>query len=1483
MGRASIIKIIPRILLITVIFILACALLAYGLLWLPGVQQKIKDIALTELMKKTGNRMSIGNIQLRPFNSLVLKQVYVEDLKGDTLLYADHFSGNFSLLELLNSRLLITGVDVKDFEIFVSKDSVDSDFNFNFFVEAFASEDTTTKSESNLVIQIENISLENGNVSYHIHAEEKTPGIFNPNHIVVQDLSAKIDLNSIDPEKLDITIHSLLFQEQSGLGIRDLSGELTSSDKKIQLKDLFLQLNDSEPIKGNAEIDYSGSDISRLAEAAAYSISIGTEGLNLNDLQAFYPLFKNASTPLVFEGKITGKLPEINIESIRIDYGSHLSLAGKARLSDYEKWQSSPLELDIERLVTNAKGIDECIQLTGNNMSVQNMFQAGNVRLSGTAAGSLPELVLDLEAGLPKGVLKLTGTGGYDYDSGDSKFDAELISKGTYLNALLKNMPIGLANLTLKAKGNISGNGRMNIAARTAINQLGYGKYVFNRITGAVNYINDSITINAVSRDLNFPLTLAGYYNMRPKVPTAEVEARLTHVKPQAAGLLPIEGDPDISGRVFAKTTGIDPENMQAQVRIDSLQLKMKVDSLSYDSISQNTISLFYLAGKDREKKVQIDSEILSGNVSGSFSLDMIGQSLINTLAVYLPAMFESKTQRTHAPAEINASLNLKNTTEIARLFRLPVDFPEPATMYVSYREQSDAINLHSDIPVIRTGEMQIRDIHLALDMDSLKKEPELTLSGKRTAPADTLVASLRARLLKENNIGIGLNVLNNSAGLNMEGSITGNVELSSIDTAAMPAIRVNLDPSEIKVNDSIFTLQPSQLTILNEYYAVNNFKISLSENEFFEAQGVISKNEEDSLTLNLSHVQLGNLLKILKYDIGVEGEANGRVVLNRLLTSPRIFTRGLSVNGISVYTNPVGDLNLSSLWNSERQAVFFKAELTQSNNYTSSIAGYAVPEKDSLSVRANLNMLQLEWIDPMVRDFLFGLKGALDGNIHIQGKMSNPELLGVIRAKEVGFGINMTGVSYSIDDSISISPGQISFSKFTIKDETGSNAVINGKVNYQSFSSFKPNINVKVQNLLVVNNPTQTDSLFYGTLRISGNIDVTGSEKEILAKMTLNNSGGKSRLFVKIPDEYIGAEEYTSVTFINPNDSIEELQHERNAPPPPASSGSLPLRLQLLLSVDHNLTAGAVINPATKDVAYVTGGGKIDFTYNMANGDMNLLGDYRVEDGQCSISIKNITKKTFKVQEGGTVTFVGDPMATSFDVTAIYSLRTALSTLDQAFMENTARIPVNCLVSVSGNLDKMDINYDIELPTAGEEAQRKIDGLLYTDELKMKQIAYLLVVGTFLPISSTETQSFGNNLWTMLASNQINNLLSGVLGDNWSIGTELHADDNDMSNLEMDVNVSTRLFNDRLTINGNFGYNNSAAASENFTGDFDIQYKLTKSGDVVLKVYSITNQQLYEQVQSPVTQGLGVTYRKEAKTFKGLFDKIKNLFRRRK
>ncbi len=67
---------------------------------------------------------------------------------------------------------------------------------------------------------------------------------------------------------------------------------------------------------------------------------------------------------------------------------------------------------------------------------------------------------------------------------------------------------------------------------------------------------------------------------------------------------------------------------------------------------------------------------------------------------------------------------------------------------------------------------------------------------------------------------------------------------------------------------------------------------------------------------------------------------------------------------------------------------------------------------------------------------------------------------------------------------------------------------------------------------------------------------------------------------------------------------------------------------------------------------------------------------------------------------------------------------------------------------------------------------------------------------------------------------------------------------------------LSSRLLDNRLLINGNFGYRDRATSQSTFVGDFDIEYLLNKNGNLRLKAYNHFNDQNYYLRSALTTQG---------------------------
>ena len=87
-----------------------------------------------------------------------------------------------------------------------------------------------------------------------------------------------------------------------------------------------------------------------------------------------------------------------------------------------------------------------------------------------------------------------------------------------------------------------------------------------------------------------------------------------------------------------------------------------------------------------------------------------------------------------------------------------------------------------------------------------------------------------------------------------------------------------------------------------------------------------------------------------------------------------------------------------------------------------------------------------------------------------------------------------------------------------------------------------------------------------------------------------------------------------------------------------------------------------------------------------------------------------------------------------------------------------------------------------------------------------------------------------------------------------------------------MEVALSTQLLNDRMIINGNVDIAGNQTDANNMIGDFDVEYKITKSGKFRVKAYHRTNDNRIDLI-SPHTQGIGLFYRQEFDTLEELLN----------
>ncbi|WP_051155379.1 translocation/assembly module TamB domain-containing protein [Winogradskyella psychrotolerans] len=111
----------------------------------PWGQGIIVDKAVSYVSDKTRTKVAIEKLFITFDGDIQLDGLYLEDKKGDTLVYSKSLEANMPLIKMISGNGI--GVDALDWDGLranvIRKDSIEG-YNFQFLIDAFASTDTTT-------------------------------------------------------------------------------------------------------------------------------------------------------------------------------------------------------------------------------------------------------------------------------------------------------------------------------------------------------------------------------------------------------------------------------------------------------------------------------------------------------------------------------------------------------------------------------------------------------------------------------------------------------------------------------------------------------------------------------------------------------------------------------------------------------------------------------------------------------------------------------------------------------------------------------------------------------------------------------------------------------------------------------------------------------------------------------------------------------------------------------------------------------------------------------------------------------------------------------------------------------------------------------------------------------------------------------------------------------------------------------------------
>lgn len=543
----------------------------------------------------------------------------------------------------------------------------------------------------------------------------------------------------------------------------------------------------------------------------------------------------------------------------------------------------------------------------------------------------------------------------------------------------------------------------------------------------------------------------------------------------------------------------------------------------------------------------------------------------------------------------------------------------------------------------------------------------------------------------------------------------------------------------------------------------------------------------------------------------------------------------------------------------------------------------YPLKPESGLDLNIDAHELNLKFLEYYMSSIANDIKGRGTGKVHFYGKFKGLNLDGAVMTN-ASMKFDILNTRFAINDTIHLAPTGLTFKNMRIADVEGHQGTMNGYLRFQHFKDLSYRFEIQTNNMLVMNTKESPDMPFYGTIYGTGNAMLTGNAAQGL-DVNVAMTTDRNTSFTYINGNVASAANSQFIKFVDKTprrvvrdsvqiDDYDDLLLKRQLS---EKEQDTDIRLNILADVTPDATVRIVMDPIAGD--YITGKGTGNIRTEFYNkGDVRMFGNYRISQGVYKFSLQEVIRKDFVIKDGSTINFNGALLDANMDIQASYTVNSAsLNDLipDASTVIQQPNVRVNCIMNLSGVLLQPTIKLGIELPNERDEIQSLVRNYISTEEQMNMQILYLLGVGKFY---TEDVRRENQNAYVMTSvlsstlSGQLNNALSRIFEtNNWNIGTNLSTGDKGWTDVEFEGILSGQLLNNRLLINGNFGYRDNPLANTNFVGDFEAEWLITRSGDIRLKAYNETNDRYYTKTNL-TTQGVGIMYKKDFNKWSDLF-----------
>lgn len=1446
--------------------LLALPFLLSVLVLIPAVQTLVVQYFTTQLSASLGTEISLRRVHFVPFKRVVVNDLLVRDLNADTLLFIPSFHASVDSFSIKQRQVYLHRIALTDPLLNVHKvDSVD--YNFSFLTNQFFKGQSRSDSLNWKIFPTSVVFARGkGNV-----------GLYRPNEedFHLEDFNLKITKIIYHPDSISFNLSQFSFKERSGLQLNNAVAKVDASDKWLMVR----------------KLDMSGNKSSLIIDSLLVDVSRQSTGMNFYDNSRFHadvtllrlaPSDFNRLTlnkwhltkDLSFSGVISGSPGNLKARQVLLGFGDDTSMKASIDLNGLPDLRNSFLFFDIKDLTTNPADILLIASATRSTPIElpDAMMEMGVVAYRGNITGFMNDLVAYGRLNSDYGTVR-TDLGIRWKEDNKIYFAGGVNTSQFRLGKLLKNEEdMGNLSLSVLVSGSYLNENEFFTYLDGKVGSVNIKGYDYKNIqlSGLVNPRRFDGRVNM--NDVNGQLEFMGKIDYASPMPQFAFEANGLDLNVEQLGIYPKLKNGLLSFGLSAYFTGETIDDVIGGVSLTDLSLKGIDRSLMVDSIMVD------IERQENLKTIILRSDMLEGSLTGLYSFKDLGAELQQQLSGISPSFKRNKSQhRIERDNIFDVELRYHNAGSFVKFFYPDFSVADEGAITGRLDSQNDYLDLLCHIGDVSYKELSAKEMELHL------------CNGEKGE--DKAHLNLRARELSLPFAGVLQNVSLQQY-LNSDSLVTNmfwnNWESKSNSGAIYTTTRferkhdglhtiVNILPSRVMVADTLWKMPASVVRLSPGAVSVDDFRYYHNDIGI-RINGVASDREEDKLQLDISKIDVAKLLNTAhSTSYSLQGTLNATIAAARIMKEP-IVDGYAELRDLVVNNDSLGILQVNSVWRPEEKAVMLDVSLGRNNQKFLGGGGGLYYGLNKMDLNFAADQLPVGFLNFYLSHIIQNIKGNTSGKIRLAGDLSSPGLSARMKLNPSTFDVGLLKTSYVVSDSVVLVPDRMIFKNMKVADKYKNQGVFSGSIGHNNFSDMDYDLRIDVKQMLALDTKEQDNSDYYGTVFADGIVKVIGKTSDIYIDISGKSMPGST---FNVPlDDKSEAIENNFIRFASASGTKDVTQNNDYQ----MSHSAMDLNFDIEVTPDAKISV--IFDGKNGDLLKGSGNGNINVRINN-QGRISFFGEYVLDEGTYLFSFQNIVNKRFVINSGSTVRWEGDPYDAHIDLNATYKLKASLYDLvsgmsggDVIAPELRRRVPINCNLMLTDRILRPTIRFDIETPSTQDVNQNIIDQYINSEEELNRQVLSLLILNKFYTpeigqVAQGAQARSGNNAALVTTSEVLSGQLSSWLSqisNDFDVGVAYRPGD-EITNEEIEVALSTQIFNNRVVLNGNVGYGRNQTAASNIIGDFDMEVKLNNQGTVRAKAYTHSNNDIVYET-SPTTQGVGLSFREDFDTFGELMRK---------